>query len=1269
MNPNRISSPLCWVCAGWLTAAAALAALPTWPALAAERPQISQTLAEVEHIAALREHVQDQDHGAAAALAESYLEGYPEGSYRDEALLALGRALAAQGEHESAEGAYGRLIGEHEGSPFREYALAGSYLTLRESSGEDAAERLEALLEEYPRGLLHNRATFWKGRELDEAGELEGAVAHLSRVDRSGLRDEGERADYDRLLGMAYVAQGRRAEAEPLLQSYLTQPDAAAQRAPVLMFLADEALQARRWKAAREYYEELVEVSPHPPLLAKARYWRADLHARIVLDPAPPEEQEAVRTESIALYSAYLESGDEAYADRALRRRARLLADAGQDEAALEDYDRLFERDAAFRNEPAIVTARADLLRRLGRPEEAAALLSQAGQNPEIGQEARKGLLIEEVRVYYDGEDCAKVLRLLRPLPPFETSDRIDQAMFMRGFCHYREGQWEEASSDLEHLVKFPRFQPLVWKPLVESYDRSGQYSRLVRFLQEQTETGRIEPTAQTAHLLARGYEHLNKPSLVVAIYTDLEAREPEALNSPEALHRLAKAEEELDDTEGAIAHYEAVLNLQEPGEPPHDRYRESLARLENLLGRMGRWELLVQRNQDAESVLTEPADREPLRAARRKAYIGWGRADSAEGRHEEAAGRYLAAWELTPLDDRTVRVETLAMLAEAYGRAGKHDTAVSHYQAEMERTADMEYRLLLSLGLAGLYQGWAEAVEREQGIAEAVPLYEVALRHVPEQQWEQRYRIIVKLDPVYQQQNEFGKLIVYLEAMERAVTDGAFRADLRRYRMSLYRTWGMRAAEAGQNADAERHFSNAIGLLLGERDWSGLSELSAARALLLNDDEQFERQLTLLRDAAPRAPDNSAANEARLSLLSTEFEWARSRERQDDTEGALAHYAQAEEQLTEADWRWRREIALSVGGIHRGRGDYAKEIEVLQAAIPAAPDAEAQAGMRRAVSRAHEHWAERLLEGKKTDAALEHYRLALAELPAERWEERFRIAQPLGRIYLEREDSRALAGLYEGIYPDIPEAGLKAQIDLFLGQIYAKWADYANRAKKYEFARQRYHKALRYLPNDQWELRIAVAKQLEALYDREEDVAGVTAVYGELVPSLDDVTLRRSYALYLGRLYWDKAKDAEQARQWLISLETGGDDPVSLEAGFILAEIALANDNSSGAQVALEDLVQRNLNGSAWYVPVHYQLAVLHHEADRLDQALEHYRLVAGVKSKEARKLYPKSIAHSKQQVREIEAYLRVRGGDAGREIDAPGFQRKPPVPGRKNF
>ena len=1272
---RRLGSRLVRHCPRWAAVCMLLLAC-LHPSLAEVNAATIPTLAEVGMIDAVRRSTHESRHQAAADAAEAYLQAFPQGKYSGEAILALAEALEAIGHSDAALVAYDRLAESPGESPFREYALAGSIRLLRKKGSVDKAQqRLNELLDAYPRSLTRPKAQLWQGELSAEAGDPQGVINSLAGLPRGELKTGGDQATYDRIMAMAHVEIGRRQEAQPFLARYLAADDSPQHKAPVLMFLAAEARQGKQWAAARDYYSEVTDRYPYPPELGEALYWRAELHARTVLAEATADDKERVRSASVAYFSAYLDAGEERYRERALHRRAALLAEAGRYEEALADYDRLIGYDPDLRNDPAIISARAAILKNLQRVDEAVVLLGEAARNESITQTDRKGLLVEEVRVHYDRQECSEVLRLLQPLPVFENAGQRNQAMFMRGFCLYREGRWDKATWDLEYLVNDPQYQDLVWAPLIDAYERSGYHSRLVHLIEERLQRGGVASSPDIYRLLARSYENLDQPAQVLAIYSKLEALDPNALDDPDARIRLGKAEEALGRPGRAKSHYEAALGYQLRGEPAAPYYRQTLDRLHSIYQRAGEWEALVALNREAGEILTDPSDREALAAANIEAYIGWGKSEMDWGRFAVAAQHYESARELVPPDRNQVRLEVLALLGEAYRQGGRQEQGTARYELELQTARDPLYRLRISIALADYYRDWGDALVGEAQSEESARLYEKALQYLPEQQWEARYRILLKLDPIYRQRGETSKLIAYLEAIEPTVTDSDFRVNLKKYRTRLYRDRALESAKQGDMDAAMADFDRAAALL-EPGDWQGRYELIVAKEGVLGLAQRYEAQLALLREAIELAPDPIERDKLRLRSIAARIGWGEHLLSQSDTEGALAQYGAAREALQIGDWEPRRDIVLAMTEVHKVKGEFQPRLDLLEEVLPLAPAGEERAMIRAAMVGVYHEWGQSLQERQEsTEAglALEKYRMALDLLDRSEWRRRYQVAQAMGRIYLERADYRQLTELYKSIHPDIMDQKLARELAIFIGQAYLEWADKTlaacSASCKSEHARRRYHQALDILPPEDWELRLGTIKKLAPIYEAENDYGALAALYAGLVPLLPDEEMRREFSVFLGRIYWDKLQDQEQARLWIAPVDNGGNDPLSLESGYILAEIAVRNGEADLALELLKALVARDLTASTWLVPIHDYLAVLYLQQNEMKRALTQYRIISGIRDKAIRRAYPRSIAHAAQKIKEIEGYLRVTGGAAGADITVPGGIAKPPIPPPKDL
>ncbi len=260
-----------------------------------------------------------------------------------------------------------------------------------------------------------------------------------------------------------------------------------------------------------------------------------------------------------------------------------------------------------------------------------------------------------------------------------------------------------------------------------------------------------------------------------------------------------------------------------------------------------------------------------------------------------------------------------------------------------------------------------------------------------------------------------------------------------------------------------------------------------------------------------------------------------------------------------------------------------------------------------------------------------------------------------LSRIQLEHGQYAEVVLRNEEILPRVEDEALAAEIRSFLGQVYLRWGKAAEKAGNTKSQRIRYHYALDYLPQADWRRRLAAANGLAGALLGAGRAKEAAAAYEGVLAQVDDPGVAQQYALYLGRIYREQVQDADKARAWLARADRGDARPLSLEAGYLLADLEAAGGQGDAALKRLNGLVKRGLAGSKWQVPIHYRLAVLHHRGKALEEALQHYEVVAGVEDESLRKLYPRSIAQSKEQVRRIRTYLEQSGGQGGADIAVP--------------
>jgi tetratricopeptide (TPR) repeat protein len=324
----------------------------------------------------------------------------------------------------------------------------------------------------------------------------------------------------------------------------------------------------------------------------------------------------------------------------------------------------------------------------------------------------------------------------------------------------------------------------------------------------------------------------------------------------------------------------------------------------------------------------------------------------------------------------------------------------------------------------------------------------------------------------------------------------------------------------------------------------------------------------------------------------------------------------------------------------------------------PTLPASELREQVRIFRARIYRDWARfHLAKGnRKTTAKLLSQGEAL--LKEEQWQVRYELLAVRGELLMKQKAYSSLLIRYEKFLPSIQDPALKAQVNQFVGQIYLTWAQSAKKAGNLKSTRIRSWRALEYLPESEWQRRLAAATLLNGTLDKLKRFAEAAEVFEALIPTIPDKEVRRRYALFLGRKYLKQIKQPDAAEPWLNEGDLGGNDPLSLEAGYLTAEMRLEKKERNEAKGMLEELTGRDLSQSNWRVPIHSQLALIYHEDKELEKALENYRVVAATKSKVLRRLYPRSIDIAKEQVHAIRGYLRFKGG-SGPKVAVPKVAR----------
>lgn len=1101
-----------------LLALAALTLCAVGPVPTVRAQEAQPDIAELRKLIAVRDATDAHKPKAVIQAAHAYLKAFPKGHYADEVLLDLARGYVAQKQEKKALQTLDELIKAYPDSPFREHAMAESLPLLAAQHHEKAAlARVDALLKAYPNSLQRGRVLLWKANAEYSHGDYAATLAALKQIDPGQDLDDAQQPVFYRLDILALVKSGKGAW-EPL-QQYLGLHDTPEHKAEVLMLVAEVARKADRPDEALRFYSQVVEDYPVPGEVNEALYWRAEIFATTRLANAPAEVLGARRQTALGYYSAYLSTKDNAHRSEALVARGALERQVGQPQAALADYEQAVQENPKLGADAHLVQARVDLLQALKKRDQAKALLVEASQEPGLTPAQRTSFQVQDAALEYDDKHCDQVMHLLEPMPLVADPALRAKAFFMRGFCRYQNQEWEKATFDLEGLVNDPAYQNLVLTPLLNAYEKSSQYSRLVNMEEELMSAGRVKPSADLLKRLANGYEKLGEPALMLGAYARLGKLQPSALKQPDVQLRMGLAQERLGERKAALASYHAVLGHADPAKSvPADVYFTALEHLQAIDVADGHTQELARLHKAAEAVATDAKSKARLEALRRQLDVVAARAALADGKPGVAAKQLEAVLKSKSLASSQARSEAVALLVVADARLGEGHKLKSLYQAERDRAADADDRAAL-----------ASAVITE---VEASPDALVAL---PE------------------------------GSAPKKAAHG-------------------KAGQAGKRSKAE------------------------ARA---------------------QAKAEARAAAGRKALVGV--------------------FRQALDDLPTDQSQQRYQAAKLLDTAYRQEGDHAARAALVTALLKDGLDAKTQHDLRVYQAQIYRDWGQSLLDKGDLEGARFQLERGLKVAAHADWRLRYELTALLSQVELKRKQYSDVVLLNEAFLPHIEDKTLAGQVRHFLGQVYVEWGHEAETEHNIKSARIRFHYALDYLPASDWKRRLAATHGLaEALQAKGRD-ADAAEAYAAVIPQIADAGLKRQYALYLGKLFADKLKSPEQASRWLNEADTGGKDALSLEAGYLWADQQIALHHDDAALKRLEALAARGLEGTRWEVPIQYRLAIMLHERKELKAALKHYRIVADVKDPAARKLYPRTIAQSREQVRRIESYLRAGGGQGG--------------------
>ncbi|MBI3993015.1 MAG: hypothetical protein HY342_07060, partial [Candidatus Lambdaproteobacteria bacterium] len=460
----------------------------------------------------------------------------------------------------------------------------------------------------------------------------------------------------------------------------------------------------------------------------------------------------------------------------------------------------------------------------------------------------------------------------------------------------------------------------------------------------------------------------------------------------------------------------------------------------------------------------------------------------------------------------------------------------------------------------------------------------------------------------------------------------------------AAYAGWGRQALGARQPAAAMHRLAVALAFLPQDPPAPRAEAVDALARLLARDNptlgtQRYQRELIQAEHPAYR-------ERLRAGLQALYLEWAEHAKQAGNVTQAIAQYRNALQDMPGNHWRERYAMAVQLDTLYQAQGDYAGRVGLYEEFTGDAVPADLRERLRLYQSQLYREWGDADAAAGHLDKALHRYRRGLARLTPQDQQWRFDLVVAMGRLHERQGRFGDAVLLYERELPRLGGGPTMRRLREETGRLYVAWGKQAEKQNNSRSARIRYYYALDNLAADDWRSRLAAVVPLAQLLEADDKAEEAAGLFATLVPTIDDTPTRQRYALYLGRVYQEKLNRSDDARRWLEQGTAGPTRLDAIEAGYLLAELDVAQAAPQAARDRLAALAAAGVTDTSWAVPIHYRLAVLLHEDKQLEQALHHYRIVAGVEDAKLRKLYARPIAQARQQAEAIGSYLRLQGG-----------------------
>lgn len=378
----------------------------------------------------------------------------------------------------------------------------------------------------------------------------------------------------------------RHDEASACIQKVIAQAPPESDDARAAHQLLGLLLMAEReWDQAAQAFKETYQVDPTSERTSLRMSSEAYLEkARAALTEGEPDKALAAIDQAIAVYSQ--QTGQKSLQQRTALRlmRARLLAQLGRLEAAIQDLQILTGQQPE--NFDALITL-ASLYASVERWDSLEALIKPIAKRPEL----------QDVALYLEGRAALAKNRVGTARAKFEAAigalpkeaKLLRRSLFFyRGICLQQLGRQDEADTEILRAID-AGFRPETREEaLIASRTllRAERAAEAIPILEAIT-LNRIDPGADIWAMLGRAHLTSDTPALALSAFNEALRIAPEQSENRALRASLLR---KIGDLEGALADYKAALRLSPDN--PSIRYALGLVYLQ--LGRIAEAEVTM---------------------------------------------------------------------------------------------------------------------------------------------------------------------------------------------------------------------------------------------------------------------------------------------------------------------------------------------------------------------------------------------------------------------------------------------------------------------------------------------------------------------------------------------------------------------------------------------------------------------------------------------------------------------------------------------------